>query len=140
VDDVGVHRIAPAGAAGLLRGKRATTHWTALDALRALDADVVSDERVVFDGKIVTAAGVSAGIDMTLALATRVAGVEVAQSIQLDLEYDLQPPHDTGSTAKAPPRDGRADTRRQSLRPRYFTRRDIRRSASGLPPVWHAGQ
>jgi transcriptional regulator GlxA family with amidase domain len=91
------------GAAGLLRGKRATTHWTALDSLRELGADVVSDERVVFDGKIVTAAGVSAGIDMALALATRVAGVEVAQAIQLDLEYDPQPPHDTGSTAKAPP-------------------------------------
>jgi transcriptional regulator GlxA family with amidase domain len=91
------------GAAGLLRGKRATSHWTALDALRELGADAVSDERVVFDGKIVTAAGVSAGIDMALMLATELAGAEVAQAIQLDLEYDPQPPHDTGSTAKAPP-------------------------------------
>ncbi|MGH8985766.1 MAG: DJ-1/PfpI family protein [Acidimicrobiia bacterium] len=91
------------GAAGLLAGKRATTHWTALEALRELGADVVANERVVFDGKIVTAAGVSAGIDMALTLATEIAGPEVAQAIQLDLEYDPQPPHDTGSTAKAPP-------------------------------------
>ncbi|HEX6311939.1 MAG TPA: DJ-1/PfpI family protein [Acidimicrobiia bacterium] len=91
------------GAAGLLEGKRATSHWTALDALRQFGAEPVGDERVVFDGKVVTAAGVSAGIDMALTLAERVAGPDVAQAIQLEIEYDPQPPFDTGSTAKAPP-------------------------------------
>jgi transcriptional regulator GlxA family with amidase domain len=91
------------GAAGLLEGKRATSHWTALEALREFGAEPVADERVVFDGRIVTAAGVSAGIDMALTLVTEIAGADVAQAVQLDLEYDPQPPHDTGSTAKAPP-------------------------------------
>jgi transcriptional regulator GlxA family with amidase domain len=90
------------GAVGLLRGKRATSHWTAVEALREFGAEPVADERVVFDGKVVTAAGVSAGIDMALTLVTEIAGADVAQAIQLDLEYDPQPPHDTGSTAKAP--------------------------------------
>ncbi len=89
------------GAAGLLEGKRATSHWLALDDLRALGADAVS-ERVVFDGKIVTAAGVSAGIDMALALAARVAGEQVAKAIQLGIEYDPQPPFHAGSPETAP--------------------------------------
>jgi putative intracellular protease/amidase len=88
-------------AAGLLEGRRATSHWLALDELRRLGAEPVS-ERVVFDQKIVTAAGVSAGIDMALALAARIAGDEVAQAIQLGIEYDPQPPFDAGSPAKAP--------------------------------------
>jgi putative intracellular protease/amidase len=89
------------GAAGLLEGKRATSHWLALDDLRALGADAVS-ERVVFDGKIVTAAGVSAGIDMALALTARVAGEQVAKAIQLGIEYDPQPPFNAGSPDTAP--------------------------------------
>ena len=88
-------------AAGLLDGVRATSHWLALDTLREMGADVV-DERVVFDGKIVTAAGVSAGIDMALTLAGEIAGVQVAQAIQLGIEYDPQPPFQAGSPAKAP--------------------------------------
>lgn len=88
-------------AAGILEGKRATSHWLALDELRRLGAEPLS-ERVVFDGKIVTAAGVSAGIDMALALAARLAGEQVAQAIQLGIEYDPQPPFDAGSPAKAP--------------------------------------
>ncbi|HWY90682.1 MAG TPA: DJ-1/PfpI family protein [Solirubrobacteraceae bacterium] len=88
-------------AAGLLDGKRATSHWLALEQLRELGAEPVS-ERVVFDGKIVTAAGVSAGIDMALALAAAIAGEEVAQAIQLGIEYDPQPPFDAGSPTKAP--------------------------------------
>jgi putative intracellular protease/amidase len=88
-------------AAGLLDCKRATSHWLALDALSAFGADAVS-ERVVFDGKIVTAAGVSAGIDMALTLAAQIAGDEVAQAIQLGIEYDPQPPFDAGSPEKAP--------------------------------------
>jgi transcriptional regulator GlxA family with amidase domain len=89
-------------AAGLLAGKRATSHWLALEKLRELGADPVS-ERVVFDGKIVTAAGVSAGIDMALALVARIAGEHVAKAIQLGIEYDPQPPFDAGSPRTAPP-------------------------------------
>ena len=88
-------------AAGLLDGKRATSHWLAMEELRRLGAEPVS-ERVVFDGKTVTAAGVSAGIDMALALVHKVAGLQVAQAIQLGIEYDPQPPFDAGSPAKAP--------------------------------------
>jgi putative intracellular protease/amidase len=88
-------------AAGLLDGKRATSHWLALDKLAELGAEAVT-ERVVFDGKMVTAAGVSAGIDMALTLATEIAGEQVAQAIQLGIEYDPQPPHDAGAPHKAP--------------------------------------
>ncbi|MGH9188396.1 MAG: DJ-1/PfpI family protein [Acidimicrobiales bacterium] len=89
------------GAAGILEGKRATSHWLALDQLARLGAEPTL-ERVVFDGKVVTAAGVSAGIDMGLTLAARIAGDELAQTIQLGIEYDPQPPFDAGSPAKAP--------------------------------------
>lgn len=89
------------GAAGLLDGLRATTHWLSLDRLAELGAEPTS-ERVVEQGKIVTAAGVSAGIDMALVLAERVAGTEVAQAIQLSIEYDPEPPFDAGSPEKAP--------------------------------------
>jgi transcriptional regulator GlxA family with amidase domain len=88
-------------AAGLLEGKRATSHWLALEELRRFGAEPTA-ERVVFDGKYVTAAGVSAGIDMALALAATVAGDAVAQAIQLGIEYDPAPPFDAGSPLKAP--------------------------------------
>jgi transcriptional regulator GlxA family with amidase domain len=88
-------------AAGLLDGVRATCHWLAMGELRRLGAQPVS-ERVVFDGKIVTAAGVSAGIDMALALTAKVAGDTVAQAIQLGIEYDPRPPFDAGSPQTAP--------------------------------------
>jgi len=88
-------------AAGLLEGRRATSHWLALEELGRLGVEPATD-RVVFDGKIVTAAGVSAGIDMALALAAQIAGEGVAQAIQLGTEYDPQPPFDAGSPAKAP--------------------------------------
>jgi putative intracellular protease/amidase len=88
-------------AAGLLTGRRATSHWLALDELGRLGATPVS-ERVVFDGKYVTAAGVSSGIDMGLTLAGRIAGDDVAQAIQLMIEYDPQPPYDAGSPGRAP--------------------------------------
>jgi transcriptional regulator GlxA family with amidase domain len=90
------------GAAGILDGKRATTHWAFLDRLSELGAEPVT-ERVVEDGKVMTAAGVSAGIDMALTLAARLAGNEVAQAIQLGIEYDPQPPFDAGSPSKASP-------------------------------------
>jgi transcriptional regulator GlxA family with amidase domain len=89
------------GAAGILDGLEATTHWMSLDVLRSLGACPV-ERRVVEQGKVITAAGVSAGIDMALVLAERLAGPEVAQAIQLGIEYDPQPPFDAGSPAKAP--------------------------------------
>jgi putative intracellular protease/amidase len=88
-------------AAGLLAGRPATTHWTARDELARLGA-VVVEERVVRDGKYVTAAGVSAGIDMALTLAGIIAGDRTAQAIQLGIEYDPQPPYQAGSPATAP--------------------------------------
>jgi transcriptional regulator GlxA family with amidase domain len=90
------------GAAGILDGKRATTHWAFMDRLPELGAKPVT-ERVVEDGKLITAAGVSAGIDMALTLAARISGAEVAQAIQLGIEYDPEPPFDSGSPSKAPP-------------------------------------
>ncbi len=88
-------------AAGLLEGRPATGHWLAMDELARLGAKPTG-RRVVFDGKIVTGAGVSAGIDMALALAERIAGADVAQAIQLGIEYDPQPPFDAGAPEKAP--------------------------------------
>ncbi len=90
------------GAAGLLDGRRATTHWAFLERLEEFGATPVS-ERVVVDGKLMTAAGVSAGIDMALTLAARIAGEDVAKAIQLGIEYDPAPPFDSGSPAKADP-------------------------------------
>ncbi len=87
--------------AGLLRGKRATSHWMALAALKALGATPVGDERVVHEGDIVTAAGVSAGIDLGLWLAGQIGGEERAKVIQLSMEYDPQPPFDSGHMSKA---------------------------------------
>ena len=89
------------GAAGLLKGLRATTHWARLDALPGFGAEPTG-ERVVEQGKIITAAGVSSGIDMALRLAQKIAGDDFAQGIQLGIEYDPQPPFDAGSPEKAP--------------------------------------
>ena len=89
------------GAAGLLEGKRATSHWLFTEQLRDYGAEP-SPERVVEDGKVITAAGVSSGIDMALHLVNREMGPEAAQAIQLAIEYDPQPPFDSGSPAKAP--------------------------------------
>jgi putative intracellular protease/amidase len=88
-------------AAGLLTGRRATTHWLAVEWLAELGA-VPAGERVVRDGKYVTAAGVSAGVDMALALAATIADDRMAKAIQLVVEYDPQPPFDCGSVDKAP--------------------------------------
>lgn len=88
------------GAAGLLKGLKATTHWRAMDILAKLGAMPTSD-RVVEQGKIITAAGVSSGIDMALTLAARIAGEETAKAIQLMIEYDPEPPFDAGSPVKA---------------------------------------
>jgi len=88
--------------AGVLKGVEATTHWGAMDDLARLGAKPVS-ERAVRRGKIVTAAGVSAGIDMALILAGEIAGADFARTLQLMIEYDPHPPFDSGSPAKAGP-------------------------------------
>jgi len=90
------------GAADLLHGVKATTHWAALERLSAWGA-IPQNARIVEDGKIITAAGVSAGIDMALTLALKVSGEKVAKSLQLGIEYDPCPPFDVGSPAKADP-------------------------------------
>ncbi len=88
-------------AAGLLDGREATTHWDAMDTLAALGARPV-ERRVVEHEGLIMAAGVSAGIDMALVLAARIAGDGIAQAIGLAIEYDPQPPFATGSVATAP--------------------------------------
>ncbi|MDT5094968.1 MAG: hypothetical protein QOH60_4331 [Mycobacterium sp.] len=88
-------------AAGLLKDKRATSHWAALSALKALGVKPVGDERIVHEGEIVTCAGVSAGIDLGLWLAAQIGGEGRAKVIQLSMEYDPQPPFDCGHMSKA---------------------------------------
>jgi putative intracellular protease/amidase len=88
--------------AGVLNGLAATTHWGSYNRLTALGA-IATDQRVVQTGKIITAAGVSSGIDMGLVLVQQLAGEETAKAIQLAIEYDPQPPFDSGSVSKASP-------------------------------------
>jgi transcriptional regulator GlxA family with amidase domain len=102
-------------AAGILKGLEATTHWMSLERLAEFGARPVS-RRVVEQGKVITAAGVSSGIDMALTLAARIAGDEVAQTIQLGIEYDPQPPFSAGSPRTAPPQV--VERARQRLRAR----------------------
>ena len=89
------------GAAGILRGRRATTHWAAFDLLRYFGATPI-DSRVVVDGNLVSAAGVTAGIDGALRLASLVRSKQVAQEIQLDIQYAPEPPFDAGNPKRAP--------------------------------------
>jgi len=89
------------GAAGLLKDVRATTYWARMEVLRKFGA-LPTSERVVEQGKIITAAGVSAGIDMALRLVQKISGDDYAQAVQLGIEYDPQPPFDSGSPSKAP--------------------------------------
>ena len=88
-------------AAGLLKDKRATSHWMALPMLKALGANPVGNERIIHEGKLVTCAGVSAGLDMALWLAGEIVGESKAKAIQLVIEYDPQPPFDSGHVSKA---------------------------------------
>jgi cyclohexyl-isocyanide hydratase len=90
------------GAAGLLKGKRATTHWSALHLLPLFGAAPV-DERVVIDGNLISAAGVTAGIDGALRLAALLRGDDAARAIQLYLQYAPEPPFDSGTPERAPP-------------------------------------
>jgi putative intracellular protease/amidase len=89
------------GAAGVLEGLQATSHWFELDTLERFGARPTG-RRVVEQGKVITSAGVSSGIDMALTLAAKIAGEDVAQAIQLMIEYDPEPPFDAGSPDKAP--------------------------------------
>ncbi|MFE0419832.1 DJ-1/PfpI family protein [Streptomyces tendae] len=89
------------GAAGLLEGLTATTHWRGQEALASYNA-AYTPQRVVQQGKVITSAGVSSGVDMALALAALLSDEMTAQAIQLWIEYDPQPPFDSGSMAKAP--------------------------------------
>ncbi len=89
------------GAAGLLRGRRATTHWSAFHLLPLFGAIPVN-ERVVMDGTMVFAAGVTAGIDGALRVAAELRGDEVAQTIQLHMAYAPEPPFDSGTPETAP--------------------------------------
>lgn len=88
-------------AAGLLRGKRATSHWIALPALKAFGVTPVDDQRIVHEDKIITSAGVSAGLDLALWLAGQLGGEGRAKAIQLAIEYDPEPPFDSGHMSKA---------------------------------------
>jgi cyclohexyl-isocyanide hydratase len=90
------------GAAGLLKGYRATTHWLSMDLLPVVGAIPVH-ERIVVDGNRITGAGVTAGIDFGLAVAAHLSGEDVARSIQLMMEYDPAPPFDSGSPRTASP-------------------------------------
>ncbi|MHC9290913.1 DJ-1/PfpI family protein [Mycobacterium sp. LTG2003] len=88
-------------AAGLLDGKRATSHWSTLSALKAFGVTPVGDQRIVHEGDVITAAGVSAGIDLGMWLAGQIGGEAKAKAIQLMIEYDPQPPFDSGHMSKA---------------------------------------
>jgi putative intracellular protease/amidase len=91
------------GAAGILRGLPATTHWTAQSLLADVGAESRPKDRIVRNGKIVTAAGVSAGIDLALWLAGEIYGADRARMIQLVIEYDPRPPYDAGHPSKVSP-------------------------------------
>jgi cyclohexyl-isocyanide hydratase len=120
------------GAAGLLRGHRATTHWLALEFLEAFGATPVS-ERVVVDRNRITGGGVTAGIDLALVVAAELVGPTAARKSQLYLEYAPAPPFSCGSPASAPPE--LVDAVRVDARPRQAVRRSIvERAAARLGP------
>jgi cyclohexyl-isocyanide hydratase len=110
------------GAAGLLRGKRATTHWAYTDMLPLVGA-TREKARVVWDGNVVTAGGVTSGIDFALRIVATIAGEDVARSIQLGIEYDPDPPFDSGNPDRAPA------AVRELVAPRYVTSREAYRTA-----------
>lgn len=136
------------GAAGLLAGRPATTHWLAQDVLATFGATPQRDQRIVRSGKIATAAGVSAGIDLALWLVGEIAGEERARAAQLSIEYDPQPPFDSGHPSKATP-ELLAATRRAMQREAVNLRElaaapivlwkaaiaGVRRKLGGAPPV-----
>jgi cyclohexyl-isocyanide hydratase len=112
------------GAAGLLEGRRATTHWAYTDLLPMVGA-VHEKARIVKDGNIITAGGVTSGIDFALSIAADIAGTAVAQSIQLSIEYDPAPPFDAGHPDRAP------EAAKSRLTARYETSREAYRTSLG---------
>lgn len=118
------------GAAGLLRGKRATTHWSALDMLSRFGA-IPERSRTVIDGKVITGGGVTAGIDFGLRLIAELRGETVAQTIQLATEYDPQPPFNAGHPDRAPA--GVTAALREKMAPRQEERwEQVERAATAL--------
>jgi cyclohexyl-isocyanide hydratase len=117
------------GAAGLLRGRRAGTHWMSRDLLRAFGAEPVA-ERVVADGKFFTGGGVTAGIDVALAVAAEIAGRAAAEAIQLGIEYDPAPPFASGSPERADPAILKAVLARAEPRQRDRAERVARAAAA----------
>jgi len=123
------------GAAGLLRARRATSHWMSRDLLRSFGAEPVA-ERVVVDGKFFTGGGVTAGIDVALTVAAEIAGKDTAEAIQLGIEYDPAPPFASGSPEQADPAVVAAV--RAGAEPRQRDRAErIARAVAGLSQ--HAG-
>ena len=123
------------GAAGLLKGRRATTHWAYTDLLTLVGA-TFEKARIVKDGNVVTAGGVASGIDFALHIVAEIAGEETAQAIQLGIEYDPAPPFTTGHPDRAPASvTALAASRKQKAREAYravLQSRDIERRFSSL--------
>ena len=118
------------GAAGLLKGRRATSHWMSRDFLREFGAEPVA-ERTVVDGNVITGGGVTAGIDFALMIAAELCGAATAQEIQLSIEYDPQPPFQAGSPRNADP--GLVERVTQRSKARQDERGSaIRRIADGM--------
>jgi cyclohexyl-isocyanide hydratase len=117
------------GAAGLLRGRRATTHWMSRELLRSFGAEPVA-QRVVVDGKFFTGGGVTAGIDVALTVAAEIAGRAAAEAIQLGIEYDPQPPFASGSPERADPAVLKAVLTRAEPRQRDRAERVARAAAA----------
>src|SRR6201997_1785734 len=117
------------GAAGLLRGRRAGTHWMSRDLLRSFGAEPVA-ERVVRDGKFFTGGGVTAGIDVALTVAAEIAGRATAEAIQLGIEYDPEPPFASGSPERADPAVREAVLARAEPRQRDRAERVARAAAA----------
>jgi len=117
------------GAAGLLRGRRAATHWMSRDLLSAFGAEPAA-ERVVIDGNVVTGGGVTAGIDVALSVASEIAGRAAAEAIQLAIEYDPAPPFSSGSPEAAEPAVLRSVLDRAESRQRDRAERVARAAAA----------
>jgi cyclohexyl-isocyanide hydratase len=121
------------GAAGLLQGRRVTGHWQARDLLSQFGA-IPTDERMVMDGHIFTAAGVTAGIDMALRVVAELRGEEAAKRIQLQIEYDPQPPFRSGSLSVASPETIEAQRKANSER-RQLREAAVVKAAAALAPI-----